>query len=70
MTVGVGDAAYESDNTINVEGVNFCAGLKMSAKTRQLTRELEVKNGKLAIDSGDAGEKRTKITHVIIMRIR
>lgn len=66
VTVGVGDISHESRNTINVGGVNFCANLSLKTEVRALTKPVEVKDGKLTVDCGEARDKATKITHLII----
>ena len=66
VTVGVGDATHASHNTINVEGINFCQGLDLDKGTTEFTKPVEVKDGRLTVDCGDEGSRKTKITFVAI----
>jgi len=62
----VGDAAFASANTINVEGVAFCRDLQLSSGTQELTDEVEVLDGRLTVDCGDSPERMSKIAAIDI----
>lgn len=67
VRVGIGDPAYASDYTINVEGVPYWDDLRLDAgDMRRQARMVEVTDGKLTIDQGDAPDAATRITHVEI----
>ena len=64
VTVGVGDVPYASDNTINVEGVEFCKHHRLNKGITEFTKTVVVADGRLTVDSGDSQDMQTKITHV------
>ena len=70
VTVGVGDAGFESTNTIDVAGVHFCRELTLDREVREITRTVEVKGGVLTIDCGESQPRSTKITYAIIEKTR
>jgi len=68
VLVCIGDADYGSENTINVEGVNYCRNLVMDnvGQTRGIHKRIYLEDGKLTIDNGKSKNRRTKINHVHI----
>jgi hypothetical protein len=66
VRVIVGDAAFPSQNTINVEGVSFCRDLELSSGTKVLSGAVEVRDGRLTVDCGDSPERMTKIAAIEI----
>ena len=69
VTVGVGEGHADSENTINVEGVNFCEKLEFErGQTKEITKTVTVTDGRLTIDDGDGGKNRTRIHKVLISK--
>jgi alpha-L-fucosidase len=68
VQVTVGDPAYASANTINVEGIPFCHNFELASGTKVLSGEVEVHDGRLTVDCGDAPERMTKIDAIEISR--
>ena len=68
VTVCVGDVAYGAKPTINVEGVSFCTELPLNRGTHNVTKRVELKDGKLTIDNGRSTGRQTKICYVQIAR--
>jgi hypothetical protein len=67
VTVSVGDASYSSDYTLNVEGVNFWKDTHLEAdEFRQITRQVNVTDGRLTLDQGTAYEKATRINYITV----
>ena len=67
VTVGLGDT-YPSENTINVEGVNFCKDFRLEKGSTEFSRTVAVRDGKLTIDNGDAKRMMTKMTRLVITK--
>ena len=67
VTVAIGDAAFESTHTLNVEGVSFWKAIELeSDEFRQITRQVEVKDGRLTLDQGFALDKSTRINYITL----
>ncbi len=67
VTLGVGDAGFESTHTVNVEGVGYWSGLPLAANQfAKLTKTVTVADGRLTIDQGSAADKATRINYVEI----
>ncbi len=67
ITVGIGDAEYPSTHSIYVEGQRFWDGVELAANEfRQITRMIEVDDGRLTIDQGDAPEMATRMNFVTV----
>lgn len=67
VRVGIGDPAYDSTYTLNVEGVPYWKDLPLDAgDMRRQAQMVEVTDGRLTLDQGDAPDAATRITHVEI----
>lgn len=67
VTVSVGDDVYGSVNTINVEGMNYWNLYSLDpGEFLQETKTINVSDGKLTIDQGNALEGQTRINYVVI----
>jgi hypothetical protein len=67
VTVNIGDASYSSDHTLNVEGVEFWRDIHLEAdEFRQVTRKIQVNDGRLTLDQGSAYEKATRINFLTV----
>lgn len=67
VTIGIGDAGYESTYTLNVEGKSFWKDIPLGANEfRQTTRVIEVRDGRLTIDQGNAEDKATRINFLTV----
>ena len=69
VTVCAGDAGFTSAPTVNVEGVNYWAGIKLGANQfSQVTKTVMVTDGRLTIDNGGTADQITKINYVKIVK--
>lgn len=50
-----------------MEGVNLCRDLSIAPGTKELTGEVEVKDGRLTVDCGDSPDQKTKIAALDII---
>ncbi|MEA2452742.1 MAG: hypothetical protein QOG04_1452 [Actinomycetota bacterium] len=67
VTISIGDASFESDYTLNVEGVNFWDNIHLQAdEFRQVTRQVQVNDGRLTLDQGTAYDKATRINYLTV----
>jgi hypothetical protein len=67
VTVSIGDGAFESVHTLNVEGVSFWKAIHLEAdEFRQITRRVEVKDRRLTLDQGFALDKSTRINYLTL----
>ncbi len=69
VTVCVGDAGFSSTPTVNVEGVNYWAGINLGVNQYlQATKTVMVTDGRLTIDNGGTADQITKIDYVKIVK--
>ncbi len=69
VTVCAGDAGFTSTPTVNVEGVNYWAGINLGANLfSQITKTVMVTDGRLTIDNGGTTDQITKINYVKIVK--
>ncbi len=69
VTVCTGDAGFTSTPTVNVEGVNYWAGIKLGANQfLQVTKTVMVTDGRITIDNGGTADQITKINYVKIVK--
>ena len=69
VTVCVGDAGFSSTPTVNVEGVNYWAGINLGVNQYlQATKTVMVTDGRLTIDNGGTADQITKINYVKIVK--
>ena len=67
VKISVGDAQYTSNNTVNVNGVNYWSNLALNANQFQnKTMTINVTNGKLVIDNNGAPDRLTKLNYLEI----
>ena len=67
VTVGIGDGAYPSTYTANVEGVNYWTGQSLTAgQFVNQTHTVIVTDGQLTIDQGNTADEATRIDYVLI----
>lgn len=67
VTVGIGDAGYKSSHSLNVEGQNLWRNVDLGAgEFRQTTRIVEVRDGRLTLDQGNAEDESTRINFITI----
>jgi len=68
VTVSIGDAAFDSTYTLNVEGVNFWNAVYLPpGDFRSHTQQITVSDGRLTLDQGTASEKATRIDYIHIV---
>lgn len=68
VTVSIGDAAFDSTHTLNVEGVNFWNSVYLlPGDFRFHTQQITVSDGRLTLDQGAAIEKATRIDYIHIV---
>ena len=69
VTVCVGDAGFTSTPTVNVEGVNYWAGINLGVNQYlQATKTVMVNDGRLTIDNGGTADQITKLNYVEIAK--
>ena len=69
VTVSVGDAEFTSTPTVNVEGVNYWAGINLGVNQYlQVTKTVMVTDGRLTIDNWGTEDKITKLNYVEIAK--
>jgi hypothetical protein len=67
VTVSIGDAAYSSVCTINVEGSNYWSAVPLVANQfLQLVKTVKVTDGRLTVDCGQSPAMQTKINYAEI----
>ena len=67
VEVTIGDPAFASTYTINVEGVNYWNALSLGINQfRTLKKTVQVSDGKITIDQGNGAEKATRICYAVI----
>jgi len=67
VTVSIGDGAFGSTHTLNVEGVSFWKATELEGdEFRQITRKIEVDDGRLTLDQGFALDKSTRINYITL----
>ena len=64
----MGDALYGSQNTVRVEGQEWCRDLALNQATRVVTGTCTVNDGRLTIDANGSTGRMTKINFVEIRR--
>lgn len=69
VTAAIGDPAFDSVYTLNVEGVNFWNAVPLSGSSLEMTSTVTVSDGRLTLDQGAAGEKATRINFVHIVNL-
>lgn len=67
VLVSVGDAVYESLNTINVEGLNYWENFNLEpGHFEQRTHTINVSDGKLSVDHGNLIDGQTSLNYIHI----
>ncbi len=67
MFVSIGDPAWPSTQTINVEGTNYWNAVLVNANHyASMTKMVTVRDGRLTIDQGSASDLATRINYVEI----
>lgn len=67
VTVNIGDPQYPSTHTLNVEGTNYWNSLGLAVNSfANVTKTVQVQDGKLTVDQGAAIEKATRINYIEI----
>ncbi|GEM_PF-1860331 len=69
VAVTVGDAVYESTNTVWVEGLSYFEAEQLSAgHTATVTNNILVSDGMLTLDQGATGNEQTALQHIHITK--
>jgi uracil-DNA glycosylase len=69
VTVSLGDPAFTSTYTLNVEGVSFCNGKILATDTfYESTLTVDVTDSLLTLDVGNTAEKLTRINYLRIIK--
>ncbi len=67
VKINIGDAQYTSDNTLNVNGMNYWTNLNLAADAfASMTQTITVTNGKITLDNTGAPDRLTKINYIEI----
>jgi hypothetical protein len=66
VALRVGDVPHPSQNTINIEGTNFCSDLSLPRGTRTLTHTVEIRDGRPTLDTRGATDRLTKVCSLTI----
>src|SRR5439155_27168535 len=67
VKINVGHAQYASNNTLNVNGVDYWTNLALGIKQfANQTQTLTVTNGKIVLDNTGAPDRMTKLNYIEI----
>ncbi|MEO6434352.1 MAG: hypothetical protein ABIP55_01135, partial [Tepidisphaeraceae bacterium] len=70
VKVGIGDAGYATNNTINVNGVNYWTNQALGANAfANKTMTVTVSNGKITLNNGSSPDLTTRINYIEITQI-